>query len=215
MLYEIMNSNIVILANGDFPRHPFPLKQLSGADKIICCDGAAGALVNAGMEPDFIVGDLDSLDYTVRERFIERTIHIPEQDTNDLAKAFYYSLGLNPSKITILGATGKREDHTIGNISLLSNFAGKAGFPVEMTSDYGIFHPIFTTTTFKVKKGSRVSIFSLDCDLAMESAGLQYPLKGVVFDSWWKATLNIASSDSFTLSFPSGRVIVFISHQEK
>ena len=35
----------------------------------------------------------------------------------------------------------------------------------------------------------------------------------IVFDYWWKATLNIASSDSFTLSFPSGRVIVFISHQ--
>lgn len=213
MPYEIMKSNIVILANGNFPSHPVPLKQLSGADKIICCDGAAGALVSAGMEPDFIVGDLDSLDYAIRERFKERIIHIPEQETNDLTKAFDYSAGLNPSKITILGATGKREDHTIGNISLLSDFAGKVEFPVEMTSDYGILYPIFTTSAFKVKKGSRISIFSLDCDMAMESTGLQYPLKGVVFDYWWKATLNIASSDSFTLSFPSGRVIVFISHQ--
>ena len=74
MPYEIMKSNIVILANGDFPSHPVPLKQLSGADKIICCDGAAGALVSAGMEPDFIVGDLDSLDYAIRERNKRQTI---------------------------------------------------------------------------------------------------------------------------------------------
>lgn len=213
MPFEVMDNKVVILANGDFPSHPLPIERLKSADTIICCDGAANSLIKNGMEPNIIIGDLDSLNLKIKERFTERVIHIAEQETNDLTKAFEHSLRLHPSEIIILGATGKREDHTLGNISLLSLFAEKTETPIEMITDYGTFTPAFKTTLFKSKKGRRVSIFSLDCDIEMESEGLEYPLNGVRFDSWWKATLNIASEDNFTIRFSRGRVIVFISHE--
>ncbi len=50
----------VLLANGDFPRHPVPLTILRRAGSLICCDGAAANLP-AGIEPDAVVGDGDSL----------------------------------------------------------------------------------------------------------------------------------------------------------
>ncbi len=207
--------NIVILANGDFPTHSVPIKVLREAEFIVCCDGAANSLIRAGMEPDLIIGDLDSLERENNDRFKDKIIQISEQETNDLTKAFEYSLSLNPSEIKILGATGKREDHTIGNISLLSQFGGKTHVPLQMITDYGIFTPIFNTAKFNSKRGDKVSVFSLDCNLELESEGLEYPLKEVKFDSWWKATLNIASGDNFTISFPkgAGRVIVFTTHQ--
>jgi thiamine pyrophosphokinase len=205
---------IVILANGEFPSHPKSLEILKSAEFIICCDGAADSLLRAGMEPDLIIGDLDSLNKQNKEKFCDRVIQIQEQETNDLTKAFEHSLSLNPSSITILGATGKREDHTIGNISLLSLFGEKTDIPLRMVSDYGIFTPIFNTTNFISKKGDRVSVFSLDCNIELKSDGLDYPLKDVKFDSWWRATLNVASGDNFTISFPKGggRVIVFTTH---
>lgn len=210
----MIEKRIVILANGEFPSHPVPLEILKRAEFIICCDGAADSLLSEGMEPDLIIGDLDSLNKQNKDRFNDRVILIPEQETNDLTKAFEHSLSLNPSSITILGATGKREDHTIGNISLLSLFGEKTDVPLSMVSDYGVFTPIFNTTNFNSKKGDRVSLFSLDCNIEIESDGLDYPLKDVKFDSWWKATLNIASGDNFTISFPKGggRVIVFTTH---
>jgi len=203
---------IVILANGEFPSHPVPLERLKRADKIICCDGAAESLLKAGMEPHLIIGDLDSLNNMIKERFQERVILVTDQESNDLTKAFEYSLSLSPSNIAILGATGKREDHTIGNISLLSLFGEKCKIPLQMVTDYGIFTPVYSSTIFKSKKGDKISIFSLDCNIEIESEGLDYPLKGVKFDYWWKATLNIASGESFVLRFNKGRVIVFFSH---
>ena len=51
----------IILADGNFPVHRIPLGYLRDAQHIICCDGSAENLVMAGLEPEAIVGDLDSL----------------------------------------------------------------------------------------------------------------------------------------------------------
>ena len=54
---------VVILANGDFPSHPISLGKLQDAQTIICCDGAVNHLVKNGMEPHYILGDMDSIDH--------------------------------------------------------------------------------------------------------------------------------------------------------
>ena len=47
-----------------------------------------------------------------------------DQETNDLTKAVNYVKTLGFREVLILGATGRREDHTLGNISLLAQFKG-------------------------------------------------------------------------------------------
>ncbi len=54
-------SNAVIVADGIFPVHEVPLGYLGKAGIIVCCDGSTASLLNAGMIPDAIVGDMDSL----------------------------------------------------------------------------------------------------------------------------------------------------------
>lgn len=209
-----MKPHIVILAAGDFPRAEAPLKALHEADVRICCDSAAEALVEAGLVPDRIVGDLDSLSPAFRTRYAGIITHIAEQDDNDLTKAFHLALALDPSRITIVGATGRREDHTLGNISLLLDYAREAACPVEMRTDFGRFTAIFDTATLPAVPGQQVSIFAFDNSLKIASAGLKYPTDAVVFDSLWKATLNEALSTSFTLtlSHPSGVFLFFADH---
>ena len=208
------NKRIVILAAGDFPQSEAPLTALWEADLRICCDSAAEALVAYGLEPDRIVCDLDSLSPAFRERFADRITQISEQDDNDLTKAFHLALTLAPSRITIVGATGKREDHTLGNISLLLDYAREAGCPVEMLTDYGRFEAIFDTATLPSVPGQQISIFAFDNTLTIKSAGLKYPTDQVRFDTLWKATLNEALSSSFTLtlSHPSGVLLFFADH---
>ena len=209
------NPSIVILAAGDFPWAEAPLRALHEADVRICCDSAAEALVAHGMEPDFIVGDLDSLSPEFQVRYAGILTRIAEQDDNDLTKAFHLALTLNPSHITILGATGKREDHTLGNVSLLLDYVREAACPVEMLTDYGRFTALFDTTTLPAESGQQISIFAFDNTLKITSAGLKYPTDAVVFDSLWKATLNEALSDAFTLtlSHPCGVLLFFADHR--
>ena len=210
----LRRKNVVILAAGDFPQSEAPLTALREADLRICCDSAAEALVAYGQEPDRIVGDLDSLSRAFRERFADRITHISEQDDNDLTKAFHLALTLSPSRITILGATGKREDHTLGNISLLLDYAREASCPVMMLTDYGRFETIFDTATLPSVPGQQISIFAFDNTLTIKSAGLKYPTDQVCFDTLWKATLNEALSSSFTLtlSHACGVLLFFADH---
>ena len=210
----ILSPHIVILAAGDFPRAEAPLRALREADVRICCDSAAEALVAYGLEPDRIVGDLDSLSPALQERYADRITRIAEQDDNDLTKAFRLAMTLGPSRITILGATGKREDHTLGNVSLLLDYAREAVCPVTMLTDYGRFEAIFETATLPAFPGQQVSIFAFDNSLTIKSAGLKYPTDAVRFDTLWKATLNEALSDAFTLtlSHPCGVLLFFADH---
>lgn len=205
------NPAIVILAAGDFPRAEAPLRALHEADLRICCDSAAEALVAYGLEPDRIVGDLDSLSPALQARYAAILTRVAEQDDNDLTKAFHVALTLHPSRITILGATGRREDHTLGNVSLLLDYVREAACPVEILTDYGRFTAICDSATLPSVPGQQISIFAFDNSLKIKSAGLKYPTGQVRFDTLWKATLNEAISETFTLtlSHPCGVLLFF------
>lgn len=203
--------SIVILAAGDYPGAEAPLQALLAADLRICCDSAAEALVAHGLEPDRIVGDLDSLSPAFRARYADRITRIAEQDDNDLTKAFHLACALNPDRITIVGATGRREDHTLGNVSLLLDYVREAACPVSILTDYGRFEAITDSATLPAVPGQQVSLFAFDNSLRIQSTGLKYPTGQVRFDTLWKATLNEALSDTFTLtlSHPAGVLLFF------
>lgn len=199
----------VILANGDFPVHPKALQVLREADRIVCCDGAADGLLAFGRDPDFIIGDLDSVSPEVRERFSDRLIPIDEQDTNDLSKAFYFCQFKGWDNLVILGATGKREDHTLGNIALLADFAQQAF--VRMLTNTGEFIYIDSTQTIPSFPGQAVSFFQTVPDTRFKTQGLMYPLDGIDFSKWSQATLNKAEGESFTVTVEKGAALLFLA----
>lgn len=195
----------IILANGEFPKHPIPSSILNNCDYLVCCDGAINNLTDAKKQPDAIVGDCDSLSEENRIRYthiIHRTV---EQDTNDLTKAVLFCLKQGRKKITILGATGKREDHTIANISLLCEYMKEA--EVEMITDYGIFNAIETDSIFESSPKQQVSIMSID-KTPISSHNLVYKIENKIFTNWWQATLNEAEGNEFEIK-TSGRTIVY------
>lgn len=196
-----------IICNGDFPKKPYPRYMIEQCDVVICCDGGLRAWLRAYPDrlPDKIVGDMDSLSGALRKRFADRVVHYDEQDYNDQTKAVRYIMENLPDvdRIHIFAATGKREDHTIGNISLLMEYArmfpGRA--EIDMISDHSTMSAVTDTVTLAVGEGRTVSILSPDNSLKITSSGLEWQTSGVVFDNWWKATLNRATSDMVTLTF--------------
>jgi thiamine pyrophosphokinase len=197
-----------ILANGKFPDHPVPLGYLLNAKRVICCDGAADSLIDFGLEPFAIVGDCDSLNKRIAEKFSDRLFKDSEQDTNDLTKAVKWCSAKGYKHVVILGATGKREDHTLGNISLLAEYA--SFMEVKMVTDAGIFFAIPESCKIESVKGQQVSIFSINTATGITSSGLKYKLDKMKLSNWWQATLNEAEGISFTLEFAGFPLIVFL-----
>ena len=190
----------VILADGSFPRRKCLLETLHAAARIVCCDGAAAKLLRAGLEPDLVAGDLDSLDPALKKRFGKRLVRESEQETNDLSKAFRACMVRGWKSIVILGAGGRREDHLLGNISLLPLFAA-AGADVRMETDFGTFLPVLKPASFRRPAGTKVSIFSFHPEMPVTATGLKYPLEKLRLPFWWCGTLNETNEPEFSLSF--------------
>ena len=202
----------VILANGAPPAHPVPLAHLREAAELICCDGACRAAHALGREPDFVVGDGDSLAAADRAALGARFVHVAEQETNDLAKAFRFAVQRRPQRIVILGATGLREDHALGNIFWLLDFA--AEFPaVSICTDSGTFEVVSSVREFACRPGEAVSIFAPDRETRVLSAGLVWPLEDVRFATLHCATLNRTDGNSFSLD-PSRPILLYRLHPD-
>ncbi len=197
----------ILLANGQFPQADEPLALLRNAARIVCCDGAVQKLLTAGFQPTVVVGDLDSLSPDLRQSLHCPVVHVREQETNDLNKAFRYCLENHWNDITILGATGEREDHTLGNLSLLPEFTEKAP-SIEILTDTGRFFALLKSASFPCKIGQPVSLFTFDAETPVTSTGLQYPLRNLAPKRWWQATLNVATEETVSLSFPEGHPLL-------
>ena len=197
----------VILANGTFPVHPVPLARLREVDLIVCCDGAAEKLVAHGFEPGIIIGDLDSVSPELKERYRRILVQDSDQETNDLTKAVNWCIATGIKEVAILGATGIREDHTLGNISLLADYSRR--IDALMLTDTGSFRVYDRSVTIASHLGQQVSIFSLDPALKVTSTGLKYPLKNLTLHNWWRGTLNEAAAERFSLDFKGGQVLVY------
>jgi thiamine pyrophosphokinase len=203
-----MSVKTVIVADGTFPTHEVPLGYIRNADRIICCDGSTESLVLFGLEPAAIVGDMDSISEELANRFADRIFIDEDQETNDLTKAVSWCKEMGYKDLAIVGATGKREDHTIGNISLLAEYCADA--KVIMVTDTGIFRPYLESSEIQSFPGQQVSIFSIDTDIEITSQGLLYPLNKTKLKNWWCATLNESVNDMFSLHFERGTIIVYL-----
>ena len=216
-----MHKEVVIICDGKFPETEYPRYLIRSADFIICCDGAlrkfirnAKAIFGNERLPDLVIGDMDTLPATMQKKYADIIIKETEQDHNDQTKAVRWALknldGIET--IHILGATGGRADHTIGNTSLLMEYTRMfdlGDIYIEMVSDDGSIFPINDTIEFECGPGRSISIFTPDNSLKIRSEGLMYPTDDVIFDNWWKATLNKTVQDKVRLEL-SHRSIALI-----
>jgi thiamine pyrophosphokinase len=203
-----MSKSTIILADGSFPVHEIPLGYLSDEHLIVCCDGSVENLIAAGFQPDAIVGDMDSISAELKTRFADRIFIDENQDTNDLTKAVEWCRQMNYNDIVILGGTGKREDHTLGNISLLADYVSYMN--VIMVTDTGVIRPLIKRSSIPSFPGQQVSIFSIDPETEITSYGLKYPLNKTKIKNWWCATLNESLGDRFSVEFTTGRVLLYL-----
>jgi len=118
------NQKIFLFANGELPKPKALAKKLGEADFLIAVDGGLNHMIALDLEPDLIIGDLDSIDEDILQHYQKKKTKIQkypiDKDQNDLELAIQAAIEMNPQTIWIVAALGNRIDQTLANIFLLT-----------------------------------------------------------------------------------------------
>lgn len=185
---------LVIVGGGTFDEHLLHRLAAEGAH-LVGADGGGDAIRAAGLVPEAIIGDFDSLTDPNGWDARTRLIRIAEQESTDFEKALYST----SAAVTVgLGMTGKRFDHTLAALDAVARYAAKRKIVLVDESDIalGLAGPF----GFTVETGARVSVHPLTPTLFARSAGLKYPLDGLELAPGVRTgTSNEASAAGFSI----------------
>lgn len=201
----------VILCDGNYPSHPIPLSILHQAKYLVCCDGAGMNHILHGGTPDAIVGDGDSLPTDFKRRYSDILHLVSEQEDNDQTKSTRFCIAQGFHRIAYLGSTGKREDHALGNISLMMRYAKDFHLDVTMITDHGYFTPAFGTQTFESFARQQISIFNFGCKTL---SGKGFRWAPYAYKEFWQGALNEALGDEVTIE-ADGSYLLFHTFEAK
>ena len=207
---QYFNKPFIILANGQYPSHPAALNKLHTAGTIICTDGSANKLLENGLTPNVIIGDMDST--TVgKDSFKGLYVKISDQDNTDLDKALEWCKVNSLSPLTVLGTSQLREDHSIGNLMLLANYSEELN--INFVTDYFTITCHHGKRSFTSFKQQLVSLLPVEDIKSITTEGLEFPLIDELFPLSSRGISNRATGHQFIIS-SSGKIWVFRSHSE-
>ena len=113
----------VIVSGGRNPSLNLLKEELLNSNSVICADSGANSLYEYKIYPDYIIGDLDSIKEEALAFFKNTNTEIlqypPEKDYTDTEIAVDTAISLGAEEIVLLGCTGSRMDHLMGNLGML------------------------------------------------------------------------------------------------
>ena len=184
-------------------------------ETIIAVDSGANALFKYKMVPDFVLGDFDSIDQTALVHYQNHSevIRSPiEKDETDTELAIHKAVELNASEIIILGATGLRLDHTLGNIFLLKKVQGY-DIACVLIDDKQEISLMKDKKEFFSMQGKTVSLITLTektTDILTE--GFYYPLNGEILECGeTRGISNIINDEYASVQIGSGELLVIVN----
>lgn len=202
---------VLILCNGEPPTRDRFIRTLARCDRLIAADGGANVARGYGRMPDVVVGDMDSFSPEGGEPF--EVIVDRDQETNDLEKALAVALRKGATEAVILGATGRRVDQTLKNLSVLKQFDSRFD-RLLLRDNHGDTWLLPPTVTLELPVGRLVSLFPLSGTVTdIVTKGLKYPLRSESLENGVRdGSSNRVSSERVTISHGSGDLLIFIAH---
>ena len=174
---------VIIVAGGELGDPHFYRELVSPADYIIAVNGGSAHALRIGLVPDLLIGDLDSLDQSLREKVLALSKkveeHPSEKDKSDLELAIDRAVALGACEVLIFGALGgPRVDHALINLLLLQRLLeqGVGAKIVDPGSEVSLLQGGQELTVIGCP-GDLVSLFSLRGSAeSVRTAGLKYGL---------------------------------------
>ncbi len=199
---------VLILANGEPPPTDLLRGWAARIGLLFCTDGAVATALAAGLTPDVVVGDMDSLppDAAVPG---ER-LRLAEQDTTDLEKALLVALDRGCTGAVILGAGGRRWDHFVGNLSLLARYADR--LRIEAGDAHGwltVLRP-HARHTLDLPPGATVSFLPLPSAGGVTLSGVRWPLADATLGLDGRVSISNEATGAVTVRYEAGCLAVYV-----
>ena len=191
-----------LVLNGDIP------SKIEDDDFIVCSDGGYDRLKEIGVEPDILLGDMDS----IKEKPDRDIIYYPpEKDATDGELALDYCLTKDPDTIHFYGVFGGRPDHVEGNYCLMYKAFLKGINVVALSKEYTMYladKPI----TLENVKGKTLSVVPLlDKVHVTNEEGLQYPMDDLtITKNSSRGISNVCLEDKITINIFKGVAMIFV-----
>ena len=151
-------------------------------DYIICSDGGANHAYSMNIVPDYIIGDLDSVNENIIEYYKSKKVKFEKfptkKDETDTELCIELSDKLKAKEIHLIGALGGRIDHTIANINLLYYIRKRGITPKIISEKEEIYIAMDEEITIYGEIGDIISILPIKNDAkGVTLNNLEYPLE--------------------------------------
>lgn len=203
--------HVVLVANGEPP----PPKQfytlIARPCSLIAVDGGFHTCIKYQHIPELVLGDLDSAPQKLLKNY--PTMHVkytPDQTKTDLEKALDYLLEFHVEQILVLGALGKRLDHSYKNLELLAHRPGKITFH----SHYEQLFSLPNKSSFTCKTGTTLSLIPFGGPVTKVSTrGLKWELQGKNLDQ--TSISNVATEEQIHIQYEKGHLLCSIDNEDR
>ena len=165
----------LIVGNGEPPTRALFAACAREAELILCADGGANTARHYGYAPDYTVGDLDSI---TRPHAADHLVLVDPSGHlgTDGQKVLDHAVALGVTQAVLLGFTGRRTDHLLGNLSLLKTFADRLA--LRMVDDYCDIRLINRGIRFRAAIGQKISLCPLNgAATGITTEGLKWTLQ--------------------------------------
>jgi thiamine pyrophosphokinase len=203
-----------VFTGGEAPAAARVLPELIAGDLLVAADSGLLTIKAFGLEPDLIIGDMDSLpDQAMLEGYPRERVkrHGRNKDESDTELAYGAALEAGADEISIVGGGGGRLDHLLGILCLFERVKGPAAWYLPQ----GKAWRVEGREVFSSAPGEPISFFPLgSTPLRMESEGLRWPLSGLEFARGFMSLSNEASGESVSLKVISGKALAMRGYRD-
>lgn len=199
----------LVVANGEKPKSKI-IEYLLRKEKftIVAADGGLKNCEKLSLQPDIIIGDLDSAPKKLLQKYSANSVILRQegQDDTDLEKAIKYLIKNRFTSAFFVGIAGGRMDHQMANLSLLIKYNKK--LRMTFITNESVVLPVNGKLSLSSFPGEVVSVYNFH-NSVIKSEGLLYAL-GLVEQKFGvsDSTSNVSTADSFTITAKSGGCVL-------
>lgn len=202
--FVAFREKVTLVGGGELSRASVS-ECITYAPNLVACDGAAARVLDWGLVPDRVVGDLDSLDDATRARLDPATVlEIPEQESTDFEKALR-----STEAPLILGAgfMGGRLDHELACYNALVRYPERRCI---LVGEEDICFHAPANLALALPEGMRVSLFPM-AEVTVTAAGLEWPLDALTLAPWGRVgTSNRAIAERVEIASDRAGLLVIL-----
>ena len=201
----------VIVLGGDAPGEMLLRACMQNAELCVAADRGLAPFHAAGLSPDLLIGDMDSIEPSVLACYdgVPQERLQCEKDDTDGVHALDTAVARGATHITLLGALGGRMDHALANLMLLVR-AHRQGVFCEILSENVRITRVCGEAVLHGARGDTVSFVPLGDAYGVTLEGFHYPLtEHALLSDYPLGVSNVVTQDEAVVRVRQGDLLMF------